>query len=136
MTSDYRSRVIACGPYSSTTQVLVQPRKSADRVTDITDLVGRDVYVEKGSKYQQRINNINENLGGGINIHVVDKDTLITEDLIEMVSEGEIPLTIVDSDIARINKTYYPDLDINLEVSFPSVRPGAWLPVPHGSPTR
>lgn len=35
-----------------------------------------------------------------------------------MVSKGEIPLTVVDSDIARINKTYYKDLDINMELSF------------------
>ncbi len=75
--------------------------------------------MEKDSKYQHRLENINENLGGGINIHPIDRDTLITEDLIEMVSQDEIPLTIVDSDIARINKTYYPNLDISLEVSFP-----------------
>ncbi len=52
-------------------------------------------------------------------MHVVDQDTLITEDLIEMVSSGKIPLTIVDSDIARLNKTYYNSLDVSLEVSFP-----------------
>lgn len=119
VTSEYKERVIACGPSNSTTQVLVQPRRSADRITDVTQLVGRDIYVEADSKYQQRIQNLNDELGGGINIHVVDRDTLITEDLIDMVSKGEIPLTVVDSDIARINKTYYPDLDITLDVSFP-----------------
>jgi membrane-bound lytic murein transglycosylase F len=36
-----------------------------------------------------------------------------------MVSSGEIPLTVVDSDIARLNKTYYSTLDISLEISFP-----------------
>ena len=44
---------------------------------------------------------------------------LITEDLIEMVSSGEIPLTVVDSDIARLNRTYYKTLDISLKLSFP-----------------
>ena len=81
--------------------------------------MGRDIYVEADSKYQQRIQHLNDELGGGINIHIVDRDTLITEDLIAMVSAGEIPLTLVDSDIARINKTYYPDLDITMPVSFP-----------------
>lgn len=28
-------------------------------------------------------------------------------------------MTVVDSDIAMLNKTYYPDLDVSMEVSFP-----------------
>lgn len=120
VTSEYNERVIHCGPRSTTSQVLVQPRNGKEpMIHDVTQLVGRDVYVEVGSKYQQRINNLNDELGGGINIHTVDRDTLITEDLIKMVQDGEIPLTVVDSDIARINKTYYPDLDITMEISFP-----------------
>ena len=36
-----------------------------------------------------------------------------------MVSDGKIPLTVVNRDVARLNATYYPDLDVSLEVSFP-----------------
>lgn len=120
VTAQYREHVLPCGVESITKQVLVQPkpRKGESAITDVTQLVGRDVYVEKGSKYHQRMLNLNNELGGGINIHSIDRETLITEDLIAMVSDGEIPLTVVDSDIARINKTYYNDLDITLEVSF------------------
>ena len=74
--------------------------------------------MEAGSKYLYRLENLNDEIGGGIKIHQVKSDTLITEDLIEMVANGEIPLTIVDSDIARINRTYYNSLDIGLPVSF------------------
>ncbi len=45
-----------------------------------------------------------------------------------MVSEGKIPLTVVDSDIARLNMTYYPDLDISLPVSFE--QRSAWAVAP------
>lgn len=121
VTGATKSRVTACGPESITHQVLVQPKASGKSkpVTDVTQLVGREVYVEADSKYHHRLENLNKELGGGILIKPVDRDTLITEDLITMVSEGKIPLTIVDSDIARINRTYYPDLDISLEISFP-----------------
>lgn len=120
ITSEYKNRVLHCGVVNSTSQVLVQPLKNKlAEITDVTQLVGKDVYVEKDSKYQQRIENLSNELGGGINIHLVDKDTLIAEDLIRMVSTGEIPLTVVDSDIARLNKTYYKDLDITLQLSFP-----------------
>lgn len=120
ITAEYKGRVLPCGNENITHQVLVQPKgPDSTHITDVTQLVGRDVYVEKGSKYQHRLINLNEELGGGIRIHTIDRDTLITEDLITMVSNGTIPLTIVDSDIARLNQTYYNDLDITLEVSFP-----------------
>lgn len=121
ITAEYRSHVLPAGPENITSQVLVQPKPSKENpgITDVTELVGRDIYVEKASKYQHRLVNLNDELGGGIRIHTIDKDTLLTEDLIEMVSEGKLPLTVVDSDIASINRTYYPDLDISLPVSFP-----------------
>lgn len=119
VTAEFRKKVIACGPEVLTHQVLVQPRQKGDSlITDETQLIGRDVYVEADSKYDFRMQNLNEELGGGVNIHKIDRDTLVAEDLIEMVSTGEIPLTVVDSDIARLNKTYYPDLDVSLALSF------------------
>ena len=129
VTAEYKSKVVACGPETVTTQVLVQPKKNeVELISDVTDLVGKDVYVEADSKYEARIRNLNDELGGGINIHTVNRDTMITEDLIAMVSEGSIPLTVVDSDIARINKTYYNDLDITLPLSFE--QRAAWAVAP------
>ena len=119
ITEHYLKYVVPCGPENYPSQVLMQPKVQGQApITDVTELVGREVYVEKDSKYLRRLNNLNDELGGGIIIHEVDGDTLITEDLIEMVSDGKIPLTVVDSDIARLNRTYYPALDIDLPVSF------------------
>ena len=45
------------------------------------------------------------------------------------VSNGEIDYAICDNDLAKLNKTYYPNLNIDLAVSFdqrahgPYVRP-------------
>lgn len=131
ITSEYKQRVIPCGYENITTQVLVQP--SGNAITDVTQLIDKDIYVEKGSKYEQRLRNLNSEIGGGINIITVDRDTLIAEDLIDMVANGQIPMTIVDSDIAKINSTYYSNLDISLPVSMEqraswAVRPGQeWL---------
>lgn len=120
VTSQYKGRVVACGPELLTTQVLVQPKvKGAPAITDVTQLPGKDIYVEQGSKYEQRLRHLDQELGGGINIHAVDSDSLIDEDLLQMVSDGKIPLTVVNHDVARLNATYYPDLDVSLDVSFP-----------------
>jgi len=120
ITEHYKKYVLPCGPENYTTQVLVQPKINGKApVSDVTELTGKEVYVEKDSKYLRRLQNLNDELGGGIRIHEVDSDTLITEDLLRLVSNGDIPMTVVDSDIAMLNKTYYPDLDVSMEVSFP-----------------
>lgn len=119
LTAEYKDKIIPCGPENISHQVLVQPKSAGSLITDVTQLIGKEVYVEKDSKYQHRLNNLNQELGGGITIHTVDIDTLITEDMIEMVSSGKIPLTVIDSDVAQINKTYYNALDISTEISFP-----------------
>lgn len=116
ITAEYRQHVTSCGAETITRQVLVQP-KSDSLITDVTQLPGREIVVEKNSKYHHRLINLNEELGGGIIIRPIDRDTLITEDMIEMVSQGQIALTVVDSDIANLNQSYYPNLDITLPVS-------------------
>lgn len=120
ITGEYNNRVLHCGTENITHQVLIQPiAKNIPLITDVTQLIGKNVYVEKNTKYEFRLKNLDNELGGGINIHPISQDTLITEDLIEMVSEGKLPLTIIDSDIAKLNKTYYNNIDISLPVSFP-----------------
>ena len=118
ITAEFKGRVLHCGNENVTTQVLVQ-KKGKEKITDVTELVGKEIYVEKNSKYESRLRNLNNEIGGGIKIHTIDRDTLMLEDLIEMVSNSEIPMTIVDSDIAQLDHTYYSNIDISLEVSFP-----------------
>lgn len=119
VTSSFKTKVYPCGPEIFTSQVLVQRIEPGKKlITDVTELVGEDVWVEANSKYQHRIENLNQELGGGINIHQIERDTIVDEDIIELVARQEIPLSIVDSDVARINKTYYNNIDVSLDVSF------------------
>lgn len=117
--AEYKSVVIPCGSPNVTYQVLVQPN-TKDVITDVTQLVGHDVYVIQGSQYEARLRNLDSEIGGGINIHPIDNDTIIDEDLIDMVATGKLPMTVVNSDIAQLNATYYGDdkIDISLRVSF------------------
>ncbi len=118
ITAEYKSKIIPCGEEKINYQVLVQSKnKNSTLISDVTELIDKQVYVEKNTKYQHRIENLNKELGGGVHIHPIDKDTLITEDLIRMVALNKIPLTIVDSDIAQLNRTYFKNIDISLKVS-------------------
>ena len=91
--------------------------KKEKALTNVTELIGKDVYAKPG-KYLDRLTNLNKELGGRINIHAVTNDSITTEDLIMQVSNGTIDYAIADNDLARLNKTYYSNLNISLAVSF------------------
>lgn len=119
VTTEFQDRAILCGPRNVSSQVLVQktdvPKDSI--VKDVTDLVGRAVTVQNDSKYLYRMQNLNEEVGGGISIIPLAKDTISDDDLLSMVWKGEISLTVVDSDVAEAALSYYPGLDISVKVS-------------------
>ncbi|MCL1937930.1 MAG: transporter substrate-binding domain-containing protein [Candidatus Azobacteroides sp.] len=120
ITKENKASLFYCGREVTNQQVLIQRTgKGETQLKDVTDLIGKDVWVIHDSKYQRRMKNLNDELGGGINIRVIDKDTISAEDLIEMVAMGKIPYTVSDADIAKLNKTYYPNINISLQVSHP-----------------
>lgn len=86
-------------------------------ISDPIRLIDSTVHVRENSSYYDRLMNLNEEIGGGINITKAP-DSLITTDLIRMVADGEIDYTVADYNIASINKAYYPILDISAPVSF------------------
>ena len=121
-----KENYLYCGREEQTSQVLVQRANKGDTIlTDVTQLIGKDIYVRPATKYYQRLKNLDEELGGGIHIKDIEKDTITSEDLISMVSQGEIPYTISDDNIARLNKTYFWNINVSLKVSF--MQRSSWL---------
>jgi membrane-bound lytic murein transglycosylase F len=116
ITKERKDSLLFCGEEVITHQVLVQ-QSGRNVLKDVTELIDKDIYVKPG-KYYRRLVNLNDELGGGIRIHKVESDSITAEDLIAQVSQGKIPYTICDNDIARLNKTYYPNLNIHLPVSY------------------
>lgn len=118
VTKELKDSLIYCGEEVITHQVIVQ--RSSGKIKplkDVTELIGKDVYVKPG-KYYDRLVNLDKELGGGIRIHKVTSDSVSAEDLITQVSQGKIPYTVADNDVARLNTTYYPNLNIRLSISF------------------
>lgn len=116
ITNERKKEFIYCGKENVSHQVLVQ-RNGNDVLNDVTQLVGKEVYVMPG-KYEMRLKNLNQELGGGIMIHEINQDSITNEDLITMVAEGKIDYTVTNNELAKINKTYNPNLDISMEISF------------------
>ena len=116
VTNERKDSLLFCGEETLTHQVLVQ-RTGRKVLKDVTEMPGKDVYV-KPDRYLQRLTNLNNELGGGIRIHVVEADSISEEDLVEQVARGEIDYTVCDNEVARVNKTYFTNLDIGLSISF------------------
>lgn len=117
VTAEYKSRVLHCGAVNATHQVLVQ-HSGDDVITDVTQLIGREVYVEKGSKYESRLRNLDNEVGGGIIINTLEGEEALPTELIQRVSQRDIDFTIVDSDIAQMNLSYYDSINIQVKVGF------------------
>lgn len=116
ITNDRKKELIYCGKENISHQVLVQ-RNGKELLRDVTQLVGKEVYVMPG-KYEERLDNLNNELGGGIIIKEISQDSITNEDLIEMVAKGKIDYTVTNNELAKINKTYNPNINISLEISF------------------
>lgn len=114
---DNKENVLFCGEKNITHQVLVQRNNKKNLITDVTELIGKPIYVNH-KKHLERLRNLNEELGGGLIIKYVDNDSTTTEDLIMQVSRNEINYIVCDNDLASLNKKYYPNININIAVSF------------------
>lgn len=105
----------------TTRMVLVQKSKnqtSGIYIQSVLDLLNKKITVRKKSSFYSKIQGLQDELGGKIEIEPASPE-LSTEELIERVSIGEVEYTIADELTAQISKTYYPNLDISIPVSFP-----------------
>lgn len=109
------------GPETLEHIVLVQRKPGTGHtpyIGDVTELIGRRVYLLSGSPYERRLHNLEAQFGGQIDIHPIEDDSLDTEDLIGLVATDSIDYTVASSELARLARTYYPSLDISLEIGF------------------
>lgn len=124
--NERKERVQFTRPIGHTRQVLVQKRPDNWRnmtmdeinsalVRNLLDLADKTVYVQTESSYAQRMKNLQSEIGD--TIHIVEVPMEV-EELISLVASGEINYTVSDENIALVNRTYYPDIDLETPVSF------------------
>lgn len=114
-----KQQMLFCGHERQSNLVIVQRIDSANMIlTDVTQLIGKEICVKPHTRYRERLENLNRELGGGIRIKYVEKDTVSSEDLIEQVAKGIIDYTVCEDDVAKLNRTYFRNIDVSLEISF------------------
>lgn len=99
---------------------LIQPFMITHRINQMVqmpfDLAGRLVHVRTGSSYH---NHLLELKNRGIELTVRLYDDIATEELIHQVADRHIEVTIADSNIARLNRRYYPQTKLAGPLSRP-----------------
>ncbi len=124
--STRKKEILFTDPIAETRQVLVQrkPRnwrsiteEAAEKhlIRNQIDLAHKSIYVQANSAHSERLRTLSDEIGDTINIIEVPYDS---EELIKDVAKGEIDYTVCDENIAMVNLTYYPDIDISTPVSF------------------
>ncbi len=114
-------------PFIRTSQVLIQRKPEGwDKMSatelkqhilvDPIQLANKKIYVWKESSYYERLMHLQEEIGDSIHIQA-ETGEVSGEDLIEQVSDGKIDYTVVEKNIAQVNRQFYDNIDINLELS-------------------
>lgn len=127
VTSDRKELMAFTTPLTTTKQVLVQRKPDGWRkmrkstvedslISDIQQLGGLDIHVHEYSSFYSRLQNVQDEIGQKINIIPASGD-VDSEGLIRMVVEGEIDYTVTDENMAMLNQTYYPELDVSTSIS-------------------
>ncbi|MFZ7112039.1 MAG: membrane-bound lytic murein transglycosylase MltF [Desulfatiglandales bacterium] len=86
------------------------------RVKRLEDLSGETIHVRRGTSYEERIKQLKD---GGLDVRIKLYDDTPTEELISMVAEKEIEVTVADSNVALLNRRYYPDVKIAFSLEEP-----------------
>lgn len=87
-----------------------------NEIDKLEDLAGKTVHVRQGTSYEERLRELREE---GLDIRIKTYNDTPTEELISMVADREIEVTVADSNVALLNRRYYPDVKIAFPIEEP-----------------
>lgn len=127
--ADYDSRILFTEPIFLDRSVLVQQRDSTDNksVNSVLQLAGKSVMTVAGSPVKSRLLNLGREIGD--TIYVTEDSIYNAEQLVMLVSSGDIKLAVVNEGIAKTVATHFKNVDISTSVSFTQFQ--SWLMSPH-----
>jgi len=114
-------------PHGQTRQVLVQRKPEnwknmgqdelgKKMIRNQLELAGKTIYIQNGSSYSERLRNLSDEIGDTIYIVELPDEA---EQIISLVAEGAIDYTVCDENVALVNQTYFPNIDVATAISFP-----------------
>jgi membrane-bound lytic murein transglycosylase MltF len=116
-------------PTRSNVSEVVVTGPGAPPIATVDDLAGQEVFVRKGSAYDESLIRLNAQLKGRGKAPViitVAPDVLEDDDVLEMVNAGLAPITVVDDYLAGFWSTVFTDLTVHRDIA---VRSGGSLAI-------
>lgn len=99
-------------PYLEVTPQIIY-RNGQSRPTTAADLVGKRITVLKGSSHAEQLAELKKQYPG---IEYDESDAVEVVDLLRMVDEGQIDLTLVDSNEMAMNQVYFPNVRVAFDL--------------------
>ncbi|WP_210712555.1 membrane-bound lytic murein transglycosylase MltF [Pseudomonas sp. MWU349] len=99
-------------PYLEVTPQVIY-RNGRSRPTTAQDLVGKHIMVLKGSTHAEQLAELKLKYPG---IEYEESDAVEVVDLLRMVDEGQIDLTLVDSNELAMNQVYFPNVRVAFDL--------------------
>ncbi|MDR0371583.1 MAG: transporter substrate-binding domain-containing protein [Prevotellaceae bacterium] len=115
-TSELKEKFRYIYPQPPSPMVIVQSA-GKNRLSDVTELSGKTVHVKRNSIFHRRLEQLNDETGGRINI-ALHNNTSPHPDLIDLVANDSIDYTIAYSHTVSHYKGYYKKLDGHLAITF------------------
>lgn len=125
-TSERKEFVAFTEPLMETRQVLVQRKPEnwwklskeqlSDSLVDNWDELSKpEIYVHEYSSFHSRLTEI-DTAQSRLNL-IRASGSVDSEKLIRLVAAGEIECTVADENMAQLNQTFYPNLDVKMAIS-------------------
>ena len=116
-------------PYIPNVQELVVTNRRLNDIHSLDDLAGRMVFVRSGSSYVTHLEKLNRQLvsKGKKPIHIKQADQhIVTEDILELVNAGAIPVTVADHHIAAAWSQVLPHIVVHNQLAINTGGKIAW----------
>jgi membrane-bound lytic murein transglycosylase F len=107
-------------PYRDARQQVIY-RLGTKRPGDVAALVGRQIEVPAGTSHAERLYTLKQDYPELAWTEVPDKSA---DDLLEMVWEGLLEITLADDHVVMINRQYFPELQVAFDLG--DAQPIAW----------
>jgi membrane-bound lytic murein transglycosylase MltF len=125
-----REKLVAFSePTRTNVSEVVVTGPGAPPIATVDDLAGQEVFVRKGSTYDESLVRLNAQLRArGKPAVIIDQapDVLEDDDVLEMVNAGIAPITVVDDYLAEFWSQVFTDIKVHRDVT---VRSGGSLAV-------
>ena len=113
--TDLRKEIVDFSkPYMKVRQMIIINKRNKS-IKDIFDLKGKEIHIRRGTTYFNTLVKLNYKYN--LNLKIVLHEDIPTEEFIRMVAQNKIEVTVADSNIALLNKRYYPDIKIAFPIS-------------------